>query len=107
MPERILIDQFLKLLAGQFPSLLAYVAGMILVVTYWRRCPLPALLTLLALTLKLAATLLVIACFMVFRETQSRTLFDVVIFFGNSLHMVGYGLLLAAVFVGRTAKAVP
>jgi hypothetical protein len=106
MLERNLLDQFLRLLAGQFPSLLAYVVGMILVVTYWRRCPLPALLALLALSLKLAATLLVLGCIMALREMQSRSLFDAMIFFGNTLHMVGYGLLLAAVFVGRTAKTV-
>jgi hypothetical protein len=105
--ERTFVNQFLTLLSGQFPGLLAYAGGIVLAVIFWRRYPIPSLLTLLSSTLNLVATFLVLACFVAFQGTSSRESLQIIVFLGNTLHMVGYGLLFAAVFIGRTAKAAP
>jgi len=91
-------------LAGQLPLYLAYLLGMVLAVVFWRRCPTPCLLTLLAATFLL---LLSVGQPFVYRLFVSRLGTDqgitVVGFVFNLLRAVAYCAIFAAVFVGRSA----
>jgi hypothetical protein len=99
------IDRLVRSLAQQSPSLLICIVGMALALTFWRRCPLPSLLTLIGLGLRLATTLVNIIVFEILVVSNNHGLFQLVGFIAQVFNVIGLGLLLAAVFVGRSAKS--
>jgi hypothetical protein len=97
-------------LAAQSPILLIYCVGLGLAVLQWRRSPLPSLLTLIALALLLLIS--VVQVVVTQSLVQARTDADwsadrmghVLMFVGvvaSCLRAIGFGLLIAAVFVKR------
>jgi len=106
---------FLSQLVGQAPMLLAYVVGTILALVFWRRCPLPAKLTLLGLMLLLITSL--VQSFLVSYFVQARVNFDwshqtvgllmsVTGLVGSLIRAAAFSLILIAVFIGRKTAQV-
>jgi hypothetical protein len=104
------IIPFLTQLAGQAPVLLAYLVGMILALVFWRRSPGPCVLTLVATGLLLGTTLVQSFLFLYliraredfgWTEERYRWMLSANALVGSVIRAVAFGLLLAAVFVGR------
>jgi hypothetical protein len=107
--ENLLVS-FLGQLAVQAPSLLAYLVGIILALVFWRRCPGPSLLTLLALALLLVTSLVqTFLLLYLFRaradfgwdEARVGWMLSASALVGSVIRAAALGLLLAAVFLGR------
>jgi hypothetical protein len=108
----VLVAQLLP----QAPLLLAYLTAVLLAVTFWQRCPTPALLTLIA-----AGLLLVVAVGQTFfnfyiieardnlggGQTRIGWLFAAVGIISSLLWTLAFGLLLGAVFHGRRREQRP
>jgi hypothetical protein len=104
------VTMFFTQLAPQAPVLLVYLAGGILALVFWRRCPLAGVLTLIGTGLLLVATLgqtLVFVYLIQVRFSRGWSLdqygwmLSANAFAGGFCRAVGFGLVLAAVFVGR------
>jgi hypothetical protein len=105
---------FLSTLVQQAPVLLVYLAAIFLALMFWRRCPTPC-----ALTLGAGVLLLVVSLGQSFLNlyiysprdgatlADRATLIAVVGLAGGILRALGYGLLLAAVFHGRSSPQEP
>jgi hypothetical protein len=105
---------FLSQLPVQAPTLLAYVVGMVLALVFWRRCPRPAKFTFLAMMLLLITALvhsLLLSFFMQGREDlgwSHETLGLILLITGliaSLIRAAAFGLILAAVFMGRKTAA--
>jgi hypothetical protein len=101
---------FLAQLAGQTPILLVYLVGMILALVFWRRCPGPCVLTVVAAGLLFVTTLVQPFLFHYLVRVRAEHgwgdeklgwLLLVNALFGGVFRAVAFGLLLAAVFIGR------
>jgi len=102
---------FLTQLAGQSPVLLMYLVGMVLAVVFWRRYPRPCAFTVSAMGLLLLtsvgqtfATLYFIAYRGISLGQESGGLAWMLMastLVGTLLRALAFGLLLAAIFVGR------
>jgi hypothetical protein len=104
----------LMILLGQVPVLLAYLLGIILALVMWRRYPRPALLTLMGVSLLLLVS--VVTPFLSMSLTFRRAgdgggherigfLLSAISLGSSLLRAAGVGLLLAAVFIGRSRPA--
>jgi hypothetical protein len=101
----------LKQLLSQAPFLVAYFVGLIVTVLFWRRCPGPALLSLIAIVLQMLTTFgqALLVAYLAHRDTldwssdQISWYFSISAFAGSGLRAVSFGLLLIAVFIGRKA----
>src|SRR5262249_5252904 len=106
---------FLTQLVGQAPMLLAYVVGGILALVFWRRCPLPAKLTLLGLMLLLITALVQSFLISYFIQAQVNLdwshqtvglLMSVTGLVGSLIRAAAFSLILIAVFIGRKTAQV-
>src|SRR5437016_3479389 len=107
---------FVTLLVQQVPMFLVYLAAMLLALTFWRRCPTPCALTLgaagLLFVVSVGQTLLNFYLFSA-REgsalplTDRASMLTVINVAGSILRALGFGLLLAAVFHGRSRPEGP
>ena len=97
-------------LVGQSPVLLAYLVGLILALVFWRRCPGPCLLTLIAtgllLVVAVAQTFLTQYLFqmraeMGWEDVKVGWMVSAVGLTSNLLRAVAVSLLLTAVILGR------
>jgi hypothetical protein len=100
----------LMLLLGQSPVLFVYVLGLILALVFWKRYPGPCLFLLIATVL-----LLVVSVTQTFatqyliharaekgwKDNELGLMLSTVGLAGGVLRAVGFGFLLAAVFLGR------
>ena len=97
-------------LLAQSPVLLVYLIGLILALVFWRRCPTPSLLVLVATVLLLLVT--VTHPFVIQYLVQASTemgwtiekaawMSSVVGLTSSCLHAAALGLLVAAVFLQR------
>jgi hypothetical protein len=110
-PSSNMIQMVLLQLVGVAPILLAYLVGMILALTFWRRYPTPSLLTCVAsalfLVLSVAQTFLTQYLLEAARpelgwnNQQRSQMFTIIMVVGGVLRAAAFGLLLAAVFTGR------
>ena len=98
-------------LVQQAPLLLAYMTAIVLAAIYWQRCPTPAMLTLAAAGLLLfvsigqtVATYLVIQARngLAGRADQVGSILSAMGFGGSILRTIAFGLLVTAVFHGRS-----
>jgi hypothetical protein len=105
-------NQLMMELAEQPPALLAYLAGIALSLVYWRRYPGPCLLTFLAapLSFVLSVTLSCLRLYAMYARAARgwdrvtvESIISITVVAGGILRAVAFGLLLAAVFVGRRA----
>jgi hypothetical protein len=110
MADLDLVDMLLAQWASLSPLLIAYLVGILLALVYRRRCPVPALLTVLAMGLLLVTTVLQTALSQYVILTRApqgwsnvsvRWMFIALGTAGNLLRALAMGLLLAAVFVRR------
>jgi hypothetical protein len=104
------VTMFFKQLAHGAPVLLVYVVGLILALVFWRRCPLPCALALIGTGLLLVATLAQMLVFVYlvrgqlsrgWSQVQFSWMLSANAFAGGFFRAVGFGLVLAAVFVRR------
>jgi hypothetical protein len=104
----------LQQLLGQLPLLLAYLVGLILALIFLKRCPGPALLTLVGAGISMVA--IVIQAFLaqyVFSQRVNlgvdaqalSTMLATVGIMTSILRAVGVGTFLAAIFMGRKKQA--
>jgi hypothetical protein len=100
----------------QAPVFLAYVIAMLAAVIFWKRCPTACMLTFigagLLLALGIGQTLLQLFFFQARAgvggdPAQVRSMLQVIGLATNFLRALGVGLLVAAVFVGRTRDQQP
>ena len=102
---------FLTQLAGQSPVLFVYLVGMVLAVVFWRRYPRPSAFTLTAMGLLILTSIgqtFVNLYFVVYRgigqdwgPERLRWALTANTLVGSLVRAVAFGLLLAAIFVGR------
>jgi MFS family permease len=90
---------FLIRLQVMAPLLLAYLVGMVLALAFWRRCPRPSRLTLLGLGLRLVTAL--VGTFLALYLLQAGKDLSTTQLIENVIAAAAFGLLLAAVFIGR------
>ncbi|RMF33497.1 MAG: hypothetical protein D6759_06865 [Chloroflexi bacterium] len=108
---REILVLFLTQLGGQSPLLLAYLVGIVLALVFWRRYPRPCAFTLVAmglLVLTLLGQTFLGAYFVVYRGAgvgwgagRVGRVLMVNTLIGSLIRALAFGLLLAAVFVGR------
>jgi predicted permease len=102
-------------LAADSPVLAVYLIGVILALVFWRRYPGPCALTLIAMVLAVAAVV-ILNCLSVYLDQVARAdwgwepvevarVWSLIAIAGSLVRAVAYGLLLAAVFVGRTRSS--
>jgi hypothetical protein len=115
MAEDNLLIMVLMQLLGQSPTLLVYIAGVILALLFWQRCPPACALTAAGMGLML----LVSVGATVFQTHLLHSRFGnndwsaaefgrimtIITITGTTLRAFGLGLVLAAVFVGRNRRA--
>jgi hypothetical protein len=101
-------------LAVQTPIFLIYLAGMVFSLVFWRRCPISCLLTLLACVLLLivSVTQTFVTQYLIFARNDLDLahqklgwMLSTVGVIGSFLRALGVGMLLAAVFLGRSVPA--
>ena len=101
---------FLTQLLGQAPILLAYLAGVILALVFWRRCPGPAKLTFIAMLLLLITSLVHSFLFSYFLQVrvelgwsheQVGLIMSAIGLLASLIRVTALALLLTAVFIGR------
>lgn len=98
-------------LAGQSPVLLAYVSGMVLALVFWRRCPVPAALAFVASAMLFvtAIGLTWLQFYLIHRGVEAgwsmQWWMSLIAIVGSMIRAGGIGLLIAAVFVGRSRMA--
>jgi hypothetical protein len=102
---------FLTQLLGQAPMLLAYVAGMIVALVFRRRYPRPSRITFFAMMLFLITTLVQLFLVSYFvqasidsgwKDEKYGPIMAATGLVGSLLRVAALGLLLTAVFMGRT-----
>jgi hypothetical protein len=102
----------LSQLAMQTPLYLVYLAGLVFSLVFWRRCPIPCLLALLAciLLLIVGVTQTFVTQYLFFARhdldwefQRFGWMLSAIGIVGSFLRALGLGLLLAAVFLGRSA----
>jgi hypothetical protein len=109
-----IISNVLAQLVGQVPLLLVYVVGMVVALTYWQRYSRPAMMTFIATGALLAVS--IGQAFLVQYVIQSNTgsgmgsaglggLLSVIAIISSLVRAAATGLILAAVFTGRSAPA--
>jgi hypothetical protein len=110
-PGSSLLVTLLKQLLGESPALLAYLVGFILAIAYRRRWPTPCKLVALGtglLFITNAGFTVLLAFIMDSWSNQTWNDFGGLVWFfemiSNSLHAVGFVLVLAAVFTGRRTR---
>jgi len=105
--------QFLTQLLGQAPVLLVYLVGMVLALVFWRRCPRPAMLTLIGMALLLVTTLVQSFLFIYlvwarddFGWSQERLgwMLSANGLMGSVIRAAAFALVLTAVFMGRKER---
>lgn len=117
MDESFLVTQFLTQLLPQLPLYLVWIVGAILAIITWGRNPLASLLTVLAVLIfflgscggTLASTFVLGRMYDLHAEARA-SIFSFIALLRALIAAVAYGLLFAAVFVGRkrqTAHASP
>ncbi|MFO0966813.1 MAG: hypothetical protein U0793_14670 [Gemmataceae bacterium] len=89
----------------QLPYLLAYIAGMVLALSFWRRYPTACLLLLLGCLVKMVASLALVFYSLFFWFDKGEGPIEMVPLLITVIDAGAYGLLLSAVFVGRRAPA--
>jgi hypothetical protein len=116
MAEDSLVIMVLMQLLGQTPTLLVYIAGLILAMFFWQRSPTVCALTAAGMALMLLVSVgATVFQMYLFRSRIDNdwsaaefgrfwTIFSIT---SNTLHAFGLGLVLAAVFVGRSRRAQP
>jgi hypothetical protein len=106
------LSQFIAQLLTQAPLLIAFLVGLILALLNWNRVPGPARMTCLAVVLLVALTFeqIWVQEYVVRNSSSSGTTgmqiaqtLRVIALVNNSLRAGAYGLLIAAVFMGRVA----
>ena len=109
-------SMFVSLLVQQVPMFLVYLAAMFLALTLWRRCPTPCALTLGATGLLFVVSIgQMLLNYYLFSARDgsglspgNRTsILTVTNLAGSILRALGFGLLLAAVFHGRSRPEGP
>ena len=112
MMDNIFIP-FLAQLLGQAPVLLVYLAGMVLALVFWRRCPRPAMLTLIGMALFLVTTLVQSFLFIYLVRARddfgwSHEMLGWIVsasgLIGSVIRAAAFGLMLTAVFIGRKER---
>jgi hypothetical protein len=108
-----IMSNVLAQLFGQAPLLLVYVVGMVVALSYWPRYPGPARMTLIATAALLAVS--VGQAVLVQYVIQSNAsglgsprlagMMSIVAIISSLIRAAATGLILAAVFTGRTAPA--
>ena len=100
----------LQRLAWSSPALLAYLTGITLALVYWRRCPVPSAIVLIAasvLFLALVGSQCLWGYVLAGGSIGSRDwLLSAVSFCSGLIHAVGVITILIAVFIGRKAPVV-
>lgn len=103
-------------LLSQLPMFLAYLIAMIVAVTFWQRCPRQSLFTIIAAALFLVVSVAqtVLTSYLIHTRNdlpaggeQLGTILTVIGLIGGVLRALGFGLLLAAVFTGRSRVQSP
>jgi hypothetical protein len=102
--NNVQITNLVRTLAYQSPGLLICIVGMALALIFWRRCPVPSLLTLLGLGLRFVAILGNVIAIQILVGTNRSFMIGIVGIIVQLMSAIGLGLLLAAVFMGRGAK---
>ena len=99
---------FFYSLIGDAPLLLAYLVGIAISLALWRRCPRPAMLTLIAMSLLMATAVtesflsVYLTHAMRHWEIRQQTqIWGVISIVSNLIRAGAMGLLLIAVFTGR------
>ncbi len=102
---------FVTQLAGRSPSLLIYLVGLGLAISFWSRYPKPCLLVFLSMCIALIAIVASTFLFVYlpravndFGHERLGMYFTIVGLIANILHAGAMALLLAAVFVGRSQQ---
>lgn len=108
------VELLAKQIVSQLPVLVIYAAAMIAAVIYWRRCPIPSLLTLLSAGGQLALTIGYMLLYTYLIHTRNDmgagnlgTILTVTGFVVNLLRAGALLLLVVAVFYGRSALQPP
>ena len=105
--------QFLTQLLGQAPILLVYLVGMVVALVFWRRCPRPAMLTLIGMALLLVTTLVQSFLFIYFHWARDDFgwsherlgwMLSANGLVGSVFRAAAFGLVLTAVFIGRKER---
>jgi hypothetical protein len=111
--NNVILPSLMQLLA-QAPVLLVYLAGLILALVFWRRCPTPCLLVFVATVVLLLLTM--IHPFLSGYFIQARTemgwtheklgsIFSAIALTTSCLRAAALGLLLAAAFIHRVSPS--
>jgi hypothetical protein len=107
------IMPYLTQLMSAAPLLLVYFVGLILALVFWRRCPTPSLLVVIASVLLLLVTVTHICVYQYLVRSRAElgwtqgTLgwaLTIVSLTGSCLRAAGMGLLLTAVFLQRRVR---
>jgi hypothetical protein len=108
-----IMSNVLAQLVGQVPLLLVYVVGMVVALSYWPRYRGPAMMTLIATGALLAVS--IGQAFLVQYVIQSNSsgigspglggMLSIVALASSLIRAAATGLIIAAVFTGRTAPA--
>jgi hypothetical protein len=105
-----LISSFLTQLASQAPVLFVYLVAMILALVFWRRCPSPCALTLIAAGLLLVTSLMQSLLVLYlgrarmelgWSDEQYRWVLSANAVVWSVIRAVAFSLLVIAVFIGR------
>ena len=108
-----LLPHLMSNLIAQSPVLLVYLAGMILALVFWRRCPGPCALTLIAMGLLLLTSIGQTFVSLYLQDARSdldlkeetwRWMLSMNALVGSGLRALAFVLLLAAVFVDRKPR---
>jgi hypothetical protein len=98
-------------LSYQAPALLVYLVATILAIVYMGRATMPCLLTLLSVGILVVATLGVVVAQASLLDSEQAggrdisELLRIIVIAGSCVRAVGLGILVAAVFVGRSTVA--
>ncbi|MBN1589717.1 MAG: hypothetical protein JW888_09400 [Pirellulales bacterium] len=106
------LGPLLTQLLSHSPMLLVYLLGIVLALAFMRRCPGPSVLTLIAMVLLLATTIgmMSLQMFIIHRardiDLSIAHIMSIVAVVGVVIRAIAMGLLLAAVFSGRSRPRV-
>lgn len=97
----------------QAPILIAYIAGFVLALAFWRRCPTSCLLVLIAVLLSFLVTvanpfvtqyILTSRIQMGWSYERLNSMFSVASFASSLIHAAAVALFLAAIFIDRRSR---
>ena len=104
--------QFLTQLLGEAPVLLVYLVGLVLALVFWRRCPRPAMLTLIGTALLLVTALVQSFLFIYLvwaRDEFGRERLGWMLsangLMGSVMRAAAFALVLTAVFMARKERS--